>query len=108
MGYGKMCNVDLGLLVVTDQESGNRPRPLANIRWTRRPLYSYLILKQSTSTTGRRVLLSGGSNQYNLVVFSVFRVLVCDLRVLSLRLPPRRPTKPQGLTPPAGCLDLTI
>jgi hypothetical protein len=22
-GYGKMCNVDLGLLVVTDQESGN-------------------------------------------------------------------------------------
>jgi hypothetical protein len=36
--YDKMCNVDLGLLVVTDQESGNRPRPLANIRWTRRPL----------------------------------------------------------------------
>jgi hypothetical protein len=33
-----MCNVDLGLLVVTDQESGNRPRPLANIRRTRRPL----------------------------------------------------------------------
>jgi hypothetical protein len=31
-GYGKMCNVDLGLLVVTDQESGNRPHPLANIR----------------------------------------------------------------------------
>jgi hypothetical protein len=24
-GYGKMCNVDLGLLVITDQESGNRP-----------------------------------------------------------------------------------
>jgi hypothetical protein len=22
MGYGKMCNVDLGLLDVTDQESG--------------------------------------------------------------------------------------
>jgi hypothetical protein len=22
-GYGKMCNVDLGLLVITDQESGN-------------------------------------------------------------------------------------
>jgi hypothetical protein len=37
-GYGKMCNVDLGLLVVTDQESGNRPHPLANIRRTRRPL----------------------------------------------------------------------
>jgi hypothetical protein len=34
-GYGKMCNVDLGLLVVTDQESGNRPHPLANIRWAR-------------------------------------------------------------------------
>jgi hypothetical protein len=39
-GYGKMCNVDLGLLVVNDQESGNRPHPLANIRRTRRPLYS--------------------------------------------------------------------
>jgi hypothetical protein len=37
-GYGKMCNVDLGLLVVTDQESRNRPRPLANIRRTRRSL----------------------------------------------------------------------
>jgi hypothetical protein len=35
-GYDKMCNVDLGLLVVTDQESGNRPHPLANIRRTRR------------------------------------------------------------------------
>jgi hypothetical protein len=33
-----MCNLDLGLLVITDQESGNRPRPLANIRRTRRPL----------------------------------------------------------------------
>jgi hypothetical protein len=37
-GYGKMCNVDLGLLVVTDQESGNRPHPLANTRRTRQPL----------------------------------------------------------------------
>jgi hypothetical protein len=34
-GYGKLCNVDLGLLVVTDQESGNQPRLLANIRRTR-------------------------------------------------------------------------
>jgi hypothetical protein len=34
-GYGKMCNIDLGLLVVTDQESGKRPHPLANIRQTR-------------------------------------------------------------------------
>jgi hypothetical protein len=33
-----MCNVDLGLLVVTDQESRDRPHPLANIRQTRRPL----------------------------------------------------------------------
>jgi hypothetical protein len=33
-----MCNVDLGLLVVTDQESGNRPHPLTNIRWVRQPL----------------------------------------------------------------------
>jgi hypothetical protein len=38
-GYGKMCNVDLCLLVVTDHEPGNRPHPLANIRPTRRPLY---------------------------------------------------------------------
>jgi hypothetical protein len=33
-----MCNVDLGLLVVTDQESGNRPHLLDNIRRARRPL----------------------------------------------------------------------
>jgi hypothetical protein len=26
-----MCNVDLGIMVVTDQESGNRPHPLANM-----------------------------------------------------------------------------
>jgi hypothetical protein len=71
-----MCNIDLGLLVVTDQESGNQPHPLANIRLTRRPLYQYTILKQSTPTTGCRVLLSGGPNQYKLVVFSVFCVLV--------------------------------
>jgi hypothetical protein len=37
-GYGKMCNIDLGLLVVTDQESGNQPHPLANIKRTRRPI----------------------------------------------------------------------
>jgi hypothetical protein len=37
------------------------------------------IPKQTTLTTGRRVLLSRGPNQYKLVVFSVFRVLVCDL-----------------------------
>jgi hypothetical protein len=41
-----MCNVDLGLLVVTDQESGNRPHPLANIRRTRRPL---VMITQSSS-----------------------------------------------------------
>jgi hypothetical protein len=35
-----MCNIDLGLLVVTDQESGNRPHPLAHIRRARRTLYS--------------------------------------------------------------------
>jgi hypothetical protein len=35
-GYGKMCNVDLGLLVIIDQESGNRPHPLTNIRRMRR------------------------------------------------------------------------
>jgi hypothetical protein len=33
-----MCNVDLGLPVVTDQESRNRPHPLANIRRMRQPL----------------------------------------------------------------------
>jgi hypothetical protein len=37
-GYGKMCNVGLGLLVVTDQELGNRPHPPANIRRTKRSL----------------------------------------------------------------------
>jgi hypothetical protein len=81
-----MCNVDLGLLVVTDQESGNRPHPLANIKQTRQPLYSYAISSNTSRRTERRVLLSGGPNQYKLVVFSVFRVLVCDLQVLSLRI----------------------
>jgi hypothetical protein len=38
-GYGKMCNVDLGLPVITDEESGNRPHPLVNIRRARGPLY---------------------------------------------------------------------
>jgi hypothetical protein len=52
----------LGLLVVTDQESGNRPHLPANIRRARRPLVTYAILKQSTPTTGRRVLLSGCPN----------------------------------------------
>jgi hypothetical protein len=88
-GYGKMCNVDLGLLVVTDQESGNRPHPLANIRRTRRSL---VPIMQSSSNLHQQLdlgfLLSGGLNQYKLVVFSVFRVLVCDLRVLSLRFHP--------------------
>jgi hypothetical protein len=37
-GYGKMYNIDLGLLVVTDQESGNQPHLLANIRRMRRSL----------------------------------------------------------------------
>jgi hypothetical protein len=32
---GALPNTPLGLLVVTDQESGNRPHPLANIRRTR-------------------------------------------------------------------------
>jgi hypothetical protein len=81
-----MCNIDLGLLVVTDQESGNRPHPLTNIRWTRRPLVQPTQSPSNTNRkTGRRVLLSGGPNQYKFVVFSVFHVLVCDLRVLSLR-----------------------
>jgi hypothetical protein len=38
-GYDKCCNqLDLGLLVVIDQESGNRPCLLANTKWARRPL----------------------------------------------------------------------
>jgi hypothetical protein len=62
-GYHKRCNRrDLGLLDVTDQESGNRPHPLANIRRARWPLYSYAVLKQSTPTTRRRALLFGGPN----------------------------------------------
>jgi hypothetical protein len=57
-GYGKYCNLDLGLQVVSDQESGNQPHPLANIRRARRTLYYCVILKQSTPTTEHRVLLS--------------------------------------------------
>jgi hypothetical protein len=63
------------------------------------PIYP-AIPSNTNRRTGRRVLLSGGQNQYKLVVFSVFRALVCDLRVLSLRLHPHRTTKAQGLTPP--------
>jgi hypothetical protein len=38
-GYDKWCNhLDLGLLVIINQEFGNRPHLLANIRQTRRPL----------------------------------------------------------------------
>jgi hypothetical protein len=84
-GYGKSCNIDLGLQVVTDQESENRPHPLTNIRRARRPMYNQAILKQSTQTTGHKLLLSGCPNQYKLTVSSVFRVLVRNLRVLSLR-----------------------
>jgi hypothetical protein len=62
-------------------------------------LYIDIILKQSTPTTGRRVLLSKGPNQYKLVVFSVFRVLVCDLRVLSLRLLPAEQLNHRDLHP---------
>jgi hypothetical protein len=51
-------------------------------------LYNDAIPKQSTPTTGRRVLLSGGPNLYKLVVFSVFSINVCDLRILSLRFRP--------------------
>jgi hypothetical protein len=75
-GYGKCCNLELGLLVINDQESGNQPCPLPNIRRARQSLYDYAILKQSTPTTGRRILVSGGPNQYKLVVFFMFRVLV--------------------------------
>jgi hypothetical protein len=54
MGHGKMCNVDIGLLVVTDQESGNRPHLLANIRRTRRsPLL--LNLDRSPSNLHRQL-----------------------------------------------------
>jgi hypothetical protein len=79
-----MCNVDLGLLVVTEQEFGNRPHLLAYIRRTKQPLYSYAILKQSTPTIGRRVLLSGGLNQYKLIVFSVFRYSCATFEFLAL------------------------
>jgi hypothetical protein len=86
-----MCNIDLGLLVITDQKSRNSPHPLANIRRTRRPLVYPInpaILSNTNRRTGRRVLLSRGPNQYKLAMFSVFRVLVCDLPVLSLTLHP--------------------
>jgi hypothetical protein len=62
-GYGKMCNVDLGLLVITDQESRNLPHPLANIRRTRRSL---VPITQSSSNLHQQLdvgfLLSRGPN----------------------------------------------
>jgi hypothetical protein len=53
-----------------------------------------------TTINRQQVLLFEGPNQYKLAMFSMFRVLVCDLRVLSLRFHPYRTTKPQGLTLP--------
>jgi hypothetical protein len=47
-----------------------------------------LLYELIALTTGHRVLLSGSPNQYKLVVFSVFRVHLYDLRVLILRLLP--------------------
>jgi hypothetical protein len=44
-----MCNVDLGLLIVIDQESRNRPHLLANIRRTRRPLCTIQPIPQSSA-----------------------------------------------------------
>jgi hypothetical protein len=38
-----MCNVDLGLLVVTDLESGNQLHPLAIIRRMRRSPCNIII-----------------------------------------------------------------
>jgi hypothetical protein len=88
-GYGKMCNVDLGLLVVTDQESGNRPQPLANIRRMRRPL----VRSRNPQAIQTEQLDVGFYSpeariSINSCVFSVFRVLMCDLRVLGLRFHP--------------------
>jgi hypothetical protein len=90
-----MCNVDVGLLVVTDQESGNRPHPLANIRRTRRSLvYLNPILKQSTLTIGRRVLHSGGPNQYKLVLSLCLVVIsVCYTSITITFLAPDLPTE---------------
>jgi hypothetical protein len=46
-GYGECCNqLDIGLLVITDQESRHRPCPLANIRRAGRPL---VTIMQSSS-----------------------------------------------------------
>jgi hypothetical protein len=50
-----MCNVDLGLLVVTDQESGNRPHPLANIRQTRRSSLQHHHLDHPSSNLQRQL-----------------------------------------------------
>jgi hypothetical protein len=65
------------------------------------------MLKQSTPTTGRRVLLSGGPNQYKLAMFFVFCVLVHNPRVLSLRFHLAEQLN-TWINTLVGCLDLTI
>jgi hypothetical protein len=84
-----MCNIDLGLLVVTDQESRNRPHPLANIRWARRPLV-HSRNPQAIQTEELDVGFYSPQARISikLMVFSVSCVLVCDRRVLSLRFCP--------------------
>jgi hypothetical protein len=89
-----MCNVDLGLLVATDQESRNRPHPLANIRRMRRPLVTYAIPKQSTPTTGRRVLLSGGPNQHKIALsLCLVAISVCYTSITIAFLAPDLPAE---------------
>jgi hypothetical protein len=52
-GYGKRCNhLDIGLLVVTDQESGNQPHPLAKYKAGDATL---VLVTQSSSNLHRQL-----------------------------------------------------
>jgi hypothetical protein len=101
-GYGKMCNVDLGLLATTDQESGNRPHLLANIRRARRPLVQSCNPQTiyTNNSPEARTSINSPFSLYSAYSCAAFEFLALDYT------PPNNKTI--GISTPVGCLDLTI
>jgi hypothetical protein len=103
-----MCNIDLGLLVVTDQESGNRPHPLANIRRMRRPLYSS---DQSSSNLHRQLDVGYYSPEARISINSLCSLCsaysCATFEFLDLDSSPLN-KETTGINTPVGCRDLTI
>jgi hypothetical protein len=100
IGYGKRCNqLDFGLQVVTEQESGNQPHLLANIRRARRPLYH----TQSSSNLHRQLDIGFYSPEARTSINSpsclCSAYLCATFEFLALDSTPPNTTKPLGLAP---------